>query len=82
MPQFIKFTNPLINADFPDPSVIYIPGDGYYAYATHDEFSGTINNIQLSKSTDLVNWTDPIGALATPPTWAKNCKKILGAAGS
>ncbi|RYE19944.1 MAG: hypothetical protein EOP42_28250 [Sphingobacteriaceae bacterium] len=70
------FTNPLINADFPDPSVIYVSGDGYYAYATHDEFSPTINNIQLSKSDDLVNWSEPIGALIEPPVWAKTCNKF------
>lgn len=71
-----EFTNPLINADFPDPSVIFVPGDGYYAYATHDEFSGTVNNIQLSKSQDLVSWSEPIGALTEPPLWAKTCNKF------
>ncbi|RYY07962.1 MAG: hypothetical protein EOP43_01665 [Sphingobacteriaceae bacterium] len=76
MPQSIKFTNPLINADFPDPSVIFVPGEGYYAYATHDEFSPTINNIQLSKSEDLVNWSEPVGALTEPPVWAKTCNKF------
>ncbi|MVN21859.1 glycoside hydrolase family 43 protein [Mucilaginibacter arboris] len=74
-PQQTTYTNPVINADFPDPSVIYVPGDGYYAYATHDEFSPTINNIQVSKSVDLVNWSEPEGALAEPPVWAKNCHK-------
>ncbi|RYY07906.1 MAG: hypothetical protein EOP43_01820 [Sphingobacteriaceae bacterium] len=76
MPESIKFTNPLINADFPDPSVIFVPGDGYYAYATHDEFSPTVNNIQLSKSADLVNWSEPVGALTEPPVWAKTCNKF------
>ncbi len=76
MSESTKFTNPLINADFPDPSVIYVSGEGYYAYATHDEFSPTINNIQLSKSDDLVNWTEPIGALTEPPVWAKTCNKF------
>jgi arabinan endo-1,5-alpha-L-arabinosidase len=70
-----SYTNPLINADFPDPSVIYVPGDGYYAYGTHDEFSPTINNIQVCKSADMVNWSEPEGALTEPPVWAKNCNK-------
>lgn len=70
------YTNPVIDADFPDPSVIFVPGDGYYAYATHDEPSPTINNIQLSKSADLVNWSEPEGALTEPPVWAKNCQKF------
>lgn len=76
MNQTNTFTNPLINADFPDPSVIFVPGDGYYAYATHDEFSPTINNIQLSKSDDLINWSEPTGALLEPPVWAKTCNKF------
>lgn len=70
------YINPIIDADFPDPSVIHVPGDGYYAYATHDEFSPTINNIQLCKSEDLINWTEPVGALIEPPAWAKTCQKF------
>ncbi|RYY19044.1 MAG: hypothetical protein EOP41_10110, partial [Sphingobacteriaceae bacterium] len=69
------YTNPLINSDFPDPSVIFVPGDGYYAFGTHDEFSPTINNIQVCKSADMVNWSAPEGALTEAPTWAKNCNK-------
>ena len=39
------YTNPLISDDFPDPSVIEVKDQGYFAYATHDEYSPTINNI-------------------------------------
>jgi len=75
-PKQTTYTNPVINADFPDPSVIYVPGDGFYAYATHDEFSPTVNNIQLCRSDDLINWSKPEGALAEPPVWAKTCRKF------
>jgi len=75
-PKQTTYTNPVINADFPDPSVIYVPGDGFYAYATHDEFSATVNNIQLCRSDDLINWSKPEGALAEPPVWAKTCQKF------
>lgn len=75
-PKEAIYNNPVINADFPDPSVIYVPGDGYYAFGTHDEFSPTINNIQVSQSQDLINWTEPKGALIEPPVWAKNCQKF------
>lgn len=75
-PDTTHYTNPIINTDFPDPSVIYVSGDGFYAYATHDEFSPTINNIQLSKSADLINWSEPEGALSEPPVWAKTCQKF------
>lgn len=70
------FSNPLINGDFPDPSVIFVPDDGYYAYGTHDEMSPTINNIQLSYSKDLIHWSKPTGALKEMPIWAKTCQKF------
>ncbi|MEX8546715.1 MAG: glycoside hydrolase family 43 protein [Mucilaginibacter sp.] len=75
-PENSSYINPLINADFPDPSVIYVSGDGYYAYATHDAPSPTVNNIQLSYSKDLISWTKPEGALVEPPVWAKTCEKF------
>lgn len=74
-PNTSFYTNPIINSDFPDPSVIYVPGDGYYAFGTHDEFSPTINNIQVCKSADMINWSEPEGALTEPPVWAKTCNK-------
>jgi arabinan endo-1,5-alpha-L-arabinosidase len=70
------FSNPLINGDFPDPSVIYIPGDGYYAYGTHDEMSPTVNNIQASFSKDLIHWSKPTSALKEKPSWAQTCRKF------
>lgn len=75
-PKQNTYTNPIINADFPDPSVIFVPGDGFYAYGTHDAPSPTVNNIQLSWSKDLIHWTEPVGALVEPPVWAKNCHKF------
>ena len=71
-----SYTNPLTNDDFPDASVIHVPGEGYFAYATHDEFSPTINNILVKHSWDLINWGEAFGALLSPPDWAKNCKKF------
>ncbi len=76
MPERLPFSNPLVNSDFPDPSVLHVPGKGYYAYATHDAFSPTINNILVRFSLDMVNWTDAEGALLAPPDWAKFCDKF------
>jgi arabinan endo-1,5-alpha-L-arabinosidase len=70
------YTNPVIDADFPDPSIIAVPGSGYFAYATHDEFSPTINNILVRHSPDLIHWSEAKGALAEPPTWAKRCQRF------
>ena len=70
------YTNPVINNDFPDPSVIAVPGNGFFAYATHDDFSPTINNILVRHSTDLIYWSEAAGALKEPPVWAKNCQRF------
>lgn len=79
MPQQLLqsyYTNPLTADDFPDPCVIEVEGQGYYAYATHDEFSPTINNILIKHSRDLVHWSESAGALLTPPIWAKTCRRF------
>src|ERR1700733_9302101 len=70
------YTNPLVNNDFPDPSVIEIEGEGYFAYATHDVFSPTINNILVRHSWDLIHWTEAEGALASSPVWANTCQRF------
>lgn len=71
-----NYKNPLVGDDFPDPCVIEVEGQGYYAYGTHDEFSPTINNILIKHSWDLVNWSESEGALLAPPVWAKNCHRF------
>lgn len=70
------YTNPLIDDDFPDPSVIYVAGRGYFAYATHDAFSPTLNNILVRRSPDMVHWSAAEGALLSSPVWAKDCKRF------
>src|SRR4051794_17524866 len=70
------YTNPLTADDFPDPRIVEVKGQGYFAYATHDEFSPTINNILVKHSWDLVNWSESKGALLSPPVWAKNCRRF------
>lgn len=71
-----NYINPVINTDFPDPSVIHVPGRGYFAYATHDIFSPTINNILLRHSWDLINWSEAEGGLISPPSWAETCQRF------
>src|SRR5690348_9240028 len=62
--------NPLINADFPDPTVILAHDGKYYAYATNGRHDGKLNNIQLASSTDLFNWTYLGDALPQKASWA------------
>ena len=70
------YTNPLIPTDFPDPSILYVPGTGYFAYGTHDEFSPTVNSVQVAFSTDMVTWSAPAAALTAPPPWATTSQKF------
>lgn len=70
------YTNPLSLDDFPDPSIIYVPNKGYFAYATHDEFSPSANSVLVKHSWDLIHWGESIAALYAPPDWAKDCKKF------
>ncbi len=72
----MPYQNPLLPTDFPDPSVLALPQGGYVAYATHDDFSPTLNNILLSRSQDLVHWSEPVGALAEPPVWARQGRRF------
>lgn len=62
--------NPVINADFPDPTVILANDGKYYAYATNARKDGKWINIQVASSTDLFNWQYIGDALPQKPTWA------------
>jgi arabinan endo-1,5-alpha-L-arabinosidase len=70
------YVNPLTADDFPDPCVIAVEGQGYFAYGTHDEFSPTTNNILVRQSWDLVNWTASEGALVALPVWASQTNRF------
>ncbi len=52
-PRNIAATNPVLDIDFPDPTVINVNGT-YYAYATQGNYNGKMNNIQLATSKNLV----------------------------
>ena len=68
-PAQASFANPVLDADFPDPTVIGAPG-GYYAYATQTQRDGKWVNIQLARSNDLVHWRYGGDALPKKPSWA------------
>jgi beta-xylosidase len=56
--------NPVLATDFPDPDVI-ASADGYLAFATT---SGG-RHVQVSHSSDLLNWSEPEEALPDLPPW-------------
>lgn len=68
------YVNPVLDADFPDPTVIEAPDGYYYGYATQSERSGKWINIQLARSLDLVHWQYLGDALPTKPAWASSAQ--------
>ena len=71
------YTNPLLDEDFPDPTVIRAADGFYYAYGTQGEVArpdapggAATVNIQVLRSPDLVRWTRLPDALPAKPRWA------------
>ena len=64
------YANPVIDADFPDPTVIKAPDGYYYGYATQTQRGGKWINIQVARSADLVHWQYFGDALPVKPSWA------------
>ena len=64
------YLNPVLDQDFPDPSVLKAGGT-YWAYATQTFLAnGTRINIQSASSPDLVHWTVGADALPVRPAWS------------
>ncbi len=61
-----EFQNPVLKTDFADPGVLK-DGDTYYAYATN-----TVGrNVQVARSTDLVEWDVLTDAMPVLPDWTR-----------
>jgi arabinan endo-1,5-alpha-L-arabinosidase len=65
------YLNPVVDADFPDPALIFAPDGYYYAYATQTLRDGHWINIQVARSMDLVHWEQLGDALPEKPVWAR-----------
>lgn len=59
-----------IDANFPDPAVLRADDGFYYAYATQGESGGSMRNIQVARSRNLVRWEHRGDALPAKPAWA------------
>jgi arabinan endo-1,5-alpha-L-arabinosidase len=68
--QRATYANPVLDADFPDPTVIRAPDGSYYGYATQTQRHGRWINIQVARSSDLVHWRYLGDALPAKPGWA------------
>ena len=60
----------VLDADFPDPSVLLAPDGYYYAYATQTKRNGQVINFQVARSPDLRTWEYLGEALPQKPAWA------------
>ena len=67
-----QYVNPVINADFPDPSVMKASDGNYYAYATQT----TGVRLQVARSSDLVTWTRLGESMPVKPTWASESQNF------
>ena len=65
------YLNPVLDADFPDPAIVRAPDGFHYAYATQTLRDGHWVNIQVSRSTDLIDWEHLGDALPEKPEWAQ-----------
>lgn len=64
------YANPVLDDNFPDPTLIRATDGWYYAYATQGERDGPDVNIQVARSRDLVRWAQLPDALPVKPAWA------------
>jgi arabinan endo-1,5-alpha-L-arabinosidase len=72
----MTYHNPVLDTDFPDPSVLRAPDGYYYAYATQTKRAGQILNFQVARSLDLATWEYLGEALPTKPNWAATSQRF------
>ncbi len=69
-PATAAIANPVLDANFPDPTLIKARDGFYYAYATQGEVDGKMHNIQMARSANLAQWEQLGDALPEKPVWA------------
>ena len=73
----MAYLNPVLDQDFPDPSVLLAPDGFYYAYATQTRLpSRQIVNMQVARSPDLVRWDHLGDCLPVKPVWAATSQRF------
>ena len=65
------YANPILDSDFPDPTILLAPDGYHYAYATQTQLEGKWINVQVARSVDLVQWEFLGDALPEKPEWAE-----------
>jgi arabinan endo-1,5-alpha-L-arabinosidase len=69
-PSPVSYANPVLDTDFPDPAVLKASDGFYYVYATQGGEGEALHNIQVARSTNLVDWERLGDALPVKPAWA------------
>jgi arabinan endo-1,5-alpha-L-arabinosidase len=64
------YVNPVLDGDFPDPAVLRAPDGWFYAYATQGVAFGRLQNIQVARSRNLIEWERLGDGLPEKPHWA------------
>jgi beta-xylosidase len=65
-PTALKFANPVVNRNFPDPGVLKV-GPTYYVFATNSNHK----TVPVVRSTDFAHWSEASEALPVLPEWAR-----------
>ena len=70
------YANPVIDDNFPDPTILRAADGWYYAYASQTKRAGVIINLQVARSRTLVDWEYLGEGLPEKPLWAQASQKI------
>ena len=70
------YQNPVLDSDFPDPSVLLAPDGYYYAYATQTRYQGKVLNFQAARSLNLVDWEYLGEVMPQKPAWAATSQRF------
>ena len=72
----LTYANPVLDENFPDPTIIRAADGWYYAYGTQTKRAGRIINLQVARSADLITWKHLGEGLPEKPRWAADSQKI------
>lgn len=67
-----SYRNPVIDRDFPDPSIIRALDGYYYSYATQYLCGELTENVPGARSEDLIHWEFLGDTMPTKPSWASS----------
>lgn len=66
-----SYTNPVLDADFPDPSTVFAPDGWYYAYSSQHTTKDRWAHVPVARSRDFVTWRLLGDAMPNRPAWSQ-----------